>query len=366
MVEQVHFGHNEVIMFLIRQAVSADIESLLRLAHILNTVNLPEKAEALVEALKFSERSFSGACADPFEREYIFVAEDLQSGQVVGSSQIIAQHGTKSSPHIFFDVREIEHYSRSIDKHFKHQVLRMGFNYEGPTEVGGLVVAPEYRTNAAHLGKQLSVVRFLWIAMHRKFFRDRVLAELLPPLSEDGRSELWEALGRRFTGLTYLEADYASRTNKEFITSLFPQGTIYSTLFTDSARAAIGAVGKSSEPAKRLLESFGFEYQDRVDPFDGGPHFEAETDAILPVKNSLRATCKIASDVEMENNGALALVCSSRDAFTPKAKFLALQTQVKIVDKDRVEISQSTAKLLKADTGDELWVYCFNHTAKTD
>jgi arginine N-succinyltransferase len=34
-------------------------------------------------------------------------------------------------------------------------------------------------------------------------FRDRVLSELLPPLEADGTSKLWEALGRRFTGLTY-------------------------------------------------------------------------------------------------------------------------------------------------------------------
>jgi arginine N-succinyltransferase len=106
-----------------------------------------------------------------------------------------------------------------------------------------------------------------------------------------------------------------------------------------------------------LLTSFGFEYQDRVDPFDGGPHFEAETDAILPVKNSFRATCEIAGEEEFNGKSALTLVCSSRDAFTPSAKFVAVQTLAKMTEKAKVEISQSAARLLKVSAGDDVWVY---------
>ena len=38
-------------------------------------------------------------------------------------------------------------------------------------------------------------------------FEERILCELTPPLTDEGRSEFWEALGRRFTGLPYQEAD---------------------------------------------------------------------------------------------------------------------------------------------------------------
>jgi arginine N-succinyltransferase len=55
---------------------------------------------------------------------------------------IIAQHGTYEAPHIYFQVTESEHYSASLDKHFRHKVLSIGYNYEGPTEIGGLVVDP--------------------------------------------------------------------------------------------------------------------------------------------------------------------------------------------------------------------------------
>ena len=41
---------------------------------------------------------------------------------------------------------------------------------------------PEYRRNVHALGKALSYVRFLFMRMHRPWFRNQVLSELLPPL----------------------------------------------------------------------------------------------------------------------------------------------------------------------------------------
>src|SRR5207253_2135613 len=83
---------------------------------------------------------------------------------------------------------EKEHYSASVDRHFRHRVLSIGYNFDGPTEIGGLVVDPGYRGGPEKPGKQLSYVRFLYIAMHASRFRDRVLVELLPKLEEDRRS----------------------------------------------------------------------------------------------------------------------------------------------------------------------------------
>jgi arginine N-succinyltransferase len=85
-------------------------------------------------------------------------------------------------------------------------------------------------------------VRFLYLAMHRDRFRDRVLAELMPPLTPDGKSLFWEACGRRFTGLYYQEADKKSRENKEFIQQLFPGVDVYATLFSPQVRKLLGTV----------------------------------------------------------------------------------------------------------------------------
>src|SRR5258708_26731890 len=130
--------------------------------------------------------------------------------------------------------------------------------------------------------------------MHGGRFRDRILVELLPRLEEDGRSPLWEALGRKFTGLSYQEADRLSRENKEFIQQLFPPGEIYATIFAQKIQGAIGEVGPETAGAKNMLTRIGFRYDERIDPFDGGPHYSAPTELIEPIRRFRRA--KLASE----------------------------------------------------------------------
>src|SRR5205085_575295 len=112
-----------------------------RAAVHLDSVNLPNDREQLAESIERSERSFGGE-AELATREYMFVAVDQPATggeRVVGSSIIFAQHGSRRSPHTFFDVLEEERYSETLDKHFRHKVLRIGYNYQGLTEIGGLV-----------------------------------------------------------------------------------------------------------------------------------------------------------------------------------------------------------------------------------
>ncbi|MEW5855561.1 MAG: arginine N-succinyltransferase [Myxococcota bacterium] len=273
-------------VYLIRDACSDDLKGIKRLAAILNTVNLPDDPKVLRRILEKSQDSFSRKIKDPLEREYLFVMEDPGSGEIIGTSQVIAQHGTREAPHIFFDVIDDERYSGTLDRHFRHRVLRLGLNYDGPTEIGGLVLDPKYRGAPGRLGKQLSFVRFLFMGMHPSWFRQRVLAELLPPLLPDGRSILWESLGAKFTGLTYQEADLISKENKEFIKGLFPTDAIYLTLLPKKVQAVVGEVGPDTRGVKKMLEGIGFQYMDRVDPFDGGPHFEADVARVTPVRET--------------------------------------------------------------------------------
>jgi arginine N-succinyltransferase len=273
----------------IRAATRADKDDLLELARYLDSVNLPNDEAMIREILEHSEASFSGEVGDPRRRTYVFVLRDLETQRAVGTSMIIAQLGRKDAPYIYFDVHVEERYSATLDKHFTHEVLSIGYSYNGPTEIGGLVVHPDYRRSNEHCGMLISYVRFLWIALHREDFQDRVLAELLPPLDPDGTSHLWEAVGRRFTGLSYREADRLSKRNKEFIRGLFPDGDIYASLLSPEARSVIGKVGPQTRGVEKLLRRIGFRYWNRVDPFDGGPHFVAQTDEILLVQRSRRA-----------------------------------------------------------------------------
>jgi arginine N-succinyltransferase len=281
-------------VFLVRAAEEADLPAVLSAAEYLDSYNLPHDPQRLAEIIDRSVKSFAGQIEAP-KRELLFVLVERASDgadRVVGSSMIFAQHGTRLSPHTYFDVLEEERYSESLDRHFRHTVLRIGYNYRGLTEIGGLVVQPAYRGRSEQLGKLLAYVRFLYIALHREIFRDEVVSELMPPLEADGRSLLWEALGRHFTGLSYQEADRISHENKEFIRTLFPQDPIYATLLPDSAQALIGQVGPSSRAVERLLRRIGFSFAHRIDPFDGGPHFHAATDEITLVKTTHRAAVR--------------------------------------------------------------------------
>jgi arginine N-succinyltransferase len=273
----------------IRGVLHEDHDDLVRVARHLNSVNLPDSAEAIASIIDASVRSFSGQETDPRRAEYVFALEDLEQKRVVGTSMIFGQLGRRDAPYIYFDVRSEEKYSSTLDKHFHHTVLRIGYSYNGPTEIGGIVLLPDYRLGAERLGQFLSYVRFLFIAMHRERFRDEVLAELLPPLEPDGTSHLWEALGRHFTDLTYMEADKLSKKNKEFIKGLFPDGDVYASLLPIEAQKVIGEVGPQTKGVEKLLERIGFRYCERIDPFDGGPHFLANTDEITLVNDSSRA-----------------------------------------------------------------------------
>lgn len=275
----------------IRALLPGDEEQLYRVAKHLNSVNLPADRGRIEEIVDLSYRSFTGALKNKSEREYVFVLIDRERDDaIIGTSMIISQLGRRGAPYIYFDVLTEEKYSATIDRHFHHVVLRIGYSYDGPTEIGGLVMDPAYRTAPERLGSLISYVRFLFISLHRELFKDEVIAELLPPLEPDGTSHLWEALGRKFTDMSYAEADVLSKKNKEFIKSLFPEGVVYASLLPKEAQGVIGKVGAQTRGVEKMLRRIGFRYADRVDPFDGGPHFFAPTEDIQPVRETRRAT----------------------------------------------------------------------------
>jgi arginine N-succinyltransferase len=278
--------------FVLRDVAAGDLDDLQAAAIHLDSVNLPNDRDALARIIERSELSFAGRLPKA-DRCFVFVARDEAAGKVVGTSMIFAQHGSRRAPHVFFDVIEEERYSETLDRHFAHRLLRIGYNYKGLTEIGGLVLLPEARGHAQQLGRLLVLVRFLYMSLHRATFCEEVVSELMPPLEPDGTSLLWESLGRKFTGLTYQEADALSRQNKEFIRALFPQDPLYATLLPQNVQDLIGQVGPETKGVERMLRRLGFEYASRIDPFDGGPHFHARTDEIAPVRDARRARAAV-------------------------------------------------------------------------
>jgi arginine N-succinyltransferase len=344
----------ESVPFVLRDVAPGDLDELKETAVHLDSVNLPNDREALARIVERSQLSFSGELPKA-DRCFMFVARDEGLGRVVGTSMIFAQHGSRRAPHVYFDVIEEERYSETLDRHFSHRLLRIGYNYKGLTEIGGLVVRPEYRGHPQQLGRLLACVRFLFMGLHREVFCDEVVSELMPPLEPDGTSLLWEALGRRFTGLTYQEADALSRQNKEFIRALFPQDPLYATLLPAEVQALIGQVGPETKGIERILRSVGFEYAQRIDPFDGGPHFHARTDDITLVRQTRRA--RVTTAVSGHSDEARLLVARDRPPsfLAARVDAGAFVTRATVApDVDTVTLPTDTMASLSLAEGDEV------------
>ncbi len=271
-------------MFRLRSVSLDDLNDLYELSLLYTFINLPADKELIENKIQSSLQSFLDPDDDFAQNHYIFVLEDLTTNKVIGCSMIHSQHGTEDEPHFFLKVSQENKFSQSINTGFIHGTLKLGIDTDGPTEIGGLILNPDYRGNPMKLGKQLSFVRFLYMALFPTRFKSTIHSELMPPFDRDGKSPLWEAIGRRFLNMEYHDADILSRKNKEFILSLFPTGTIYETLLPIEARNAVGKVGKDTLPVKNMLESIGFEYNNEVDPFDGGPHYRCELKDLKPIK----------------------------------------------------------------------------------
>ncbi len=269
--------------FLVRGVRTDDLSQLLDLARQFTLLNLPADKRVVSHKIERSLESFAGNLSKE-EAEYLFVVEDVDNRQLAGSSQIVAKQGTAKIPAFSFQVIKKERFSKALGVGFIHQILRLKVTHDGPSEVGGLVVDKMYRRIPEKLGKMVSLSRFIYIGIHPERFEDELHAEMAPPLTEEGRSEFWEALGRRFTGMPYAEADALSQQNKEFIKTLFPEEDIYLCLLDAKARLVLGRVGEQTQAALHLLENLGFKYKNEVDPFDGGPHLGVRAKDLTLIK----------------------------------------------------------------------------------
>ncbi len=279
-------------MFILRSVEENDLEDLFELSQMVLFINLPSDKKILEEKIDCSLKSFKHLNKDFSQNHYLFVLEDTDEKKVIGASLIHAQHGTVNEPHYFLKVGKEKKFSETLNTGFIHGTLKFGYETNGPTEIGGLVLNPDYRGHHQKLGKQLSYVRFLYMALHRKLFKEIVHSELMPPLDSEGNSLLWEAIGRHFLNMNYIDADILSRTNKEFILSLFPSETIYVSLLPLAARDLIGKVGPDTKAVKKMLEEIGFKYIQEIDPFDGGPHYRGKLEEITPIKSLREMTLK--------------------------------------------------------------------------
>lgn len=285
-------------MFFLRETQPSDLDTLYKLARMVHFINLPADKDVIGEKIARSRACFLSAATGEKARFnpsldgsavkgsplYMFSLIDSDSQTCHGTAMIIAKMGYPGNPNLSFEVSTKHFFSKDLGQGTSHLVLKLHLDETSPTEIGGLILTPSMRKHPERLGKQLSLVRFHFMGLHPELFSERVIAEMMPPMAADGRSVFWEALGRRFINLSYIEADMFCQHSREFMVSLLPREEIYATLLPPEARQVIGQVGPDTKPAKKMLEDIGFRFKDRVDPFDGGPHIEARLEDISLVK----------------------------------------------------------------------------------
>lgn len=326
-------------MFVMRSVQPKDLKDLHKLSNIMTFINLPPDEEMISAKIESSMKSFKNPSSELSKNYYIFVLENYESGEILGVSMIHAQHGTESEPHFYLSVGQEAKFSQTINTGFVHGTLKLGLDHNGPTEIGGLILHPEFRGHQDKLGKQLSFVRFLFMGIHPERFKPMIHSELMPPFDKYGNSPLWEAVGRRFLNMNYHEADVLSRNNKEFILSLFPSENIYQTLLPIEAREAIGKVGKETEPVKRMLESIGFRYTYEVDPFDGGPHYRCPLREIKPIREKI--TGLLITNKSFDREKARDVIISLEH---PEHDFFALRTMLQVHGDGQLSIDSQLVK----------------------
>lgn len=296
-------------MYLIRRSTMEDVPTLLKLARMVYFINLPPDRDIIAQKITHSRNCFlrvggsgrdaapmpvsanappgaSGGYANKGTDLFMFTLEDTDSGTCLGTSQLIARMGGPGNPNTSLKLEKREKFSTVLQTGTSHMVARLHLDETGPTEIGGLILQPSARGSRHRLGQFLSFVRFHFMGLHRELFADRVLAEMMARITPDGVSLLWEYLGRRFVPLSYNEADRFCQYSREFIVSLFPREDIYLSLLPPEARSVVAEVGPETVPARRLLEKLGFSHKGFVDPFDGGPFLDAQTDEIPLVRDT--------------------------------------------------------------------------------
>ncbi len=332
--------------FIVRAVRHEDLQPLLELARQFTLLNLPADRRRIETKIERSVSSFAGELGKA-DAEYLFVVEDTEGEMITGSSLILAKSGTPTSPNFSFKVLKKERFSRELGIGFIHQILRLNVNTDGPTEVGGLVVDRAYRRRPEKIGRMISLSRFVYIGMAQDRFESELHSEMAPPLTEEGRSEFWEALGRRFTGMPYQEADQISGQNNGFIQSLFPEEDIYLALLDSKARLVLGRVGEETQPALHLLNRIGFKYKEEVDPFDGGPHLGCPTKECSIVQNLRKTSLKRVKTGQFEQ---MALIGLLRDG-----TFLGGVSSYRLEGQELV-LPEKTWVLMNLSEGEEVFV----------
>ena len=331
--------------FVIRPSREDDLEHLYEMAKLTGGgfTNLPADRDALRGKLERSARAFANTGDELVDETFLLVLENTETGAVRGTCQLMTQVG-QQWPFYSYRLNTLTQYSQELDRTVRAEMLHLVTDLEGCSEVGGLFLHPNER--AGGLGLLLARSRYLFIAMHRARFAERVLAELRGIIDDRGGSPFWDGVAGRFFGMTFQEADYFNAINgNQFIADLMPKYPVYVAMLDDDAREVIGLPHPTGRAAMRMLEKEGLRFEGYVDIFDGGPTMLARTDDVVSV-----------ADAQPLKLGSTALDKGERALIaTGHLTDFRCSYGSRSIDGDTIAIDAAGAATLQVGEGDTVW-----------
>jgi arginine N-succinyltransferase len=267
---------------IIRPVRGADLEPVLELTRRggAGLTNLPPDRDAITRRIAAAETALVDQQARTNGAPIMLVAE--LDDRIVGTGMIFARIGA-DWPFYSYRITRQAAVSRALARSKAQRLLNLVNDFDGETEVGGLFIDPELRGMA--LGRLMARSRYMFIAAHRHWFGQRVIAELRGYQDADGRSPVWDAIGRHFYDMEFEEADRTGAIEgNQFIADLGPRYPIYISMLPPAAQAALGRPHDDGRPAHAMLLTEGFRDEGYVDIFDGGPTLVADIDAVRTVR----------------------------------------------------------------------------------
>jgi len=277
-------------MLVLRPVEQTDLPQLQQLARdsLVGVTSLPDDSERLREKIAGSCASFASAAEANGPENYFFVLEDLDSQRLVGCSEILAKAGFNEP---FYSLRNRHFTSASRELNIEHGVpaLSLCHDLNDHTLLRGFHIdAGLVRTPFSEL---LSRARLLFIAAHAPRFAEAVITEIVGYSDEEGHSPFWDALGKHFFDLPYVEAErLCGLQSRTFLAELMPQYPIYVPMLPQAAQDCIGRIHPDGQEAFDILAREGFETNSYIDLFDAGPTLYARTSNIRSIARSQTAT----------------------------------------------------------------------------
>lgn len=326
-------------MLIVRPSTLLDLESIEKLANhnSAKISTLPQERDKLTEKVETSIRSFSGDESIAGKEQYLFILENTETGEVLGTAGIDRNAGN-GQPFYNYRRDELIHSSRQLQVNNHIPVLYMTHELTGKTLFCSLTISPDYR-NTDYF-ELLSRTRLLFMGLFKERFDEDVIVELQGVSTEDGGCPFWDSLGRHFFDMDFATADHHSGIkSKTFIAELMPSHPIYVPLLTEEAQASIAVPHAAAETNCQLLHREGFRVGNHIDIFDGGPTLSGLVNDLNTVKSMHSKSVKITTS---NGGGVKYLVCNGHFS-----DFRCVIGQLTDGIGDVIRINRSLAEALK-------------------